>query len=569
MHVVDEGVIVPGGDGPPGPTGPAGPAGPTGPQGPKGDTGAVGPPNSYTAPGGTLAMALDDKLDEVVSVTGWMSAAYDPAVDHTTWLQNVIEKVHINFNGAAVGILMPHPTYNISATLNIPYDNIKFIGRGGGTRRATAALSQASAATRIVFSATAPPAPMIVYQPSAGAAGAVCGGGLQDIMLDGFNNATHCLQIRNCKQQAHQNIYCFRATSAMLYMDDGVTTVTSGDYSCRENYFRQVRCNAVGVGTNSAAALELTGGHAPLASFNACVNVFEGCYFTSWYGDGVVLRDADTNSFIGCIIGHEQPGSYGLRLCRKSNGGPPRHTRFVSTSILDGYIEAGHVDANDLSPFGVEFIGNSRGNIAGLFTVEEPTNGAPRPSYVIRDPYQEIAHGDDDFVISGWGIGSPYNQSAAPSLFHTGNLPPTSSTFGTDTTPTATTEGYVCAIQIPCNMLLTGIAILNGSAAAGNIRPYLADSTGKIVRNGNNVVAAPAAGYQRVPFASTYNARGPATYYVILTSNRIDATYKFRSHTFGNFPTARLTGLVYNTPPVSFTPPTTFTANVGPVASLY
>src|SRR4030095_15029045 len=30
-----------------------------------------------TAPGGTLAIPLDDKLDEVVSVTGWMTSAYD------------------------------------------------------------------------------------------------------------------------------------------------------------------------------------------------------------------------------------------------------------------------------------------------------------------------------------------------------------------------------------------------------------------------------------------------------------------------------------------------------------
>jgi hypothetical protein len=153
----------------------------------------------------------------------------------------------------------------------------------------------------------------------------------------------------------------------------------------------------------------------------------------------------------------------------------------------------------------------------------------------------------------------------ATSVHHSGGIGANSTTMGTDTTPVVT-ETYVCAVAVPTNSILTGVAVLNGSAVAGNITVALADSTGTILASSASTAASGTAAFQQVPFSSQVKVKGPGKYFILLQSN--NTSYRYRSHTLGNFEAGKLTAQTYGTLP-SFTPPTTFTASLGPVADTY
>lgn len=138
-------------------------------------------------------------------------------------------------------------------------------------------------------------------------------------------------------------------------------------------------------------------------------------------------------------------------------------------------------------------------------------------------------------------------------------------TQGTDTTPSVT-ETYVAEINIPANTTVTGIAILNGSAAAGNVTVWLAGATGVTVASSATTAQSGTAAYQRIPLSAPYSAIGPGGYFIAVQFDNTGA--RFRSHVNGNCDAGKITGTVYGTL-VSFTAPTTFTASLGPVAGLY
>lgn len=153
----------------------------------------------------------------------------------------------------------------------------------------------------------------------------------------------------------------------------------------------------------------------------------------------------------------------------------------------------------------------------------------------------------------------------APTVFATGGAAATSATMGTDTTPVVT-ETYVARVFVPLNTTLTGISVLNGSAVAGNVTVALADSSGTVVAASATTAASGTAAFQKVPFAAAYAAKGPGEYFVLLQCN--NTSNRFRSHAVGNFKAGKLTAQTYGTLP-AFTPPTAFTADLGPVADVY
>lgn len=158
--------------------------------------------------------------------------------------------------------------------------------------------------------------------------------------------------------------------------------------------------------------------------------------------------------------------------------------------------------------------------------------------------------------------------SSAPRLCHTGGVPATASTDGTDSTP-VTTEVYIAEVFVPCNMTITGVSHLMGSVGTNDkVIVALYDSSGTVVANsalaGTTSVGTDA--YQRVAFTSPYAAVGPATYYI--STSWDGTTDRFNTHTFGDFGASKATGEVFGTLS-SITPPTTFTTGVGPIASLY
>lgn len=147
----------------------------------------------------------------------------------------------------------------------------------------------------------------------------------------------------------------------------------------------------------------------------------------------------------------------------------------------------------------------------------------------------------------------------------TGNIRPTSSTFGTDTTPVVT-ETYIAEITIPAGTTVTGVALLNGSAVAGNVKLALADSSGLVLRETASTAASGTAAFQRIALTNLLYSHETATYYILLQCN--NTSNRFRSLPFGNFGSSKKTGEVFGTW-TQVTPPTTFTPDLGPVVSLY
>lgn len=142
-------------------------------------------------------------------------------------------------------------------------------------------------------------------------------------------------------------------------------------------------------------------------------------------------------------------------------------------------------------------------------------------------------------------------------------------TPGTDTTP-VNTETYIAEAFMPANGTVTGVALFNGSAAAGNVKISLANAVSG-VPIAAAVTASTAqsgtAAYQLIPFAAPYAAVGPATYLVLVQFDT-NTTPRFRTHAIGTCGASKKTGETYGTF-TTVTPPTTFTTAVGPMATLY
>lgn len=157
----------------------------------------------------------------------------------------------------------------------------------------------------------------------------------------------------------------------------------------------------------------------------------------------------------------------------------------------------------------------------------------------------------------------------ARTVFHSGGSPPVATTTGTDATP-VNTETYIVDVEVTANCTLTGVALLNGSVAAGNVKISLADSsTGAPIAAALTASTAMAgtAAYQRIPFAVPYAAVGPARY-LILVQFDTNTTPRYRAHPVGTFGAAKKTGETYGTF-TTVTVPSTFTADVAPICSTY
>ena len=150
-------------------------------------------------------------------------------------------------------------------------------------------------------------------------------------------------------------------------------------------------------------------------------------------------------------------------------------------------------------------------------------------------------------------------------VFHSGEAPPPTATTGTDTTPVVT-ETYFSRVFLPANARITGLALLNGSAVAGNITGYLYDADGAVVASTASTAQSGTAGYQSVALSAPVDAIGPAVYFVGWQFNNTSA--RFRTHTLGVFTTQKTTGGTYGTAP-AMTPAGSFTTGVGPICSTY
>lgn len=143
--------------------------------------------------------------------------------------------------------------------------------------------------------------------------------------------------------------------------------------------------------------------------------------------------------------------------------------------------------------------------------------------------------------------------------------------MGTNATLSATVT-YITSVFLPNPMNVTGVSILKGATAgADNWTVALYKDIGglPVAQSASTAVAATGNIFQDIPFAAQYYAPGPARYWIALQSNGTTSTARMvAASTFINVLTTSVTGGTYGTF-LSLTPPTTFTADVGPVAVLY
>lgn len=130
---------------------------------------------------------------------------------------------------------------------------------------------------------------------------------------------------------------------------------------------------------------------------------------------------------------------------------------------------------------------------------------------------------------------------------------------------------YRAEIQVPHLAQWTGINVLNGATVGtDNIMVALYDTNGVLITNSAvaGALSAGANAFQSVAFL-TQPILPPGRYFVaVQCSGTTATTRKWAAANGGNQMTQSATGTFGNVP-ASFTPPTTFTADVGPIAALY
>ena len=131
---------------------------------------------------------------------------------------------------------------------------------------------------------------------------------------------------------------------------------------------------------------------------------------------------------------------------------------------------------------------------------------------------------------------------------------------------------YRSEIYVPHLAQWTGAQVLNGTVAGtDNMIVALYDTNGVLITSSNYVTGTTSSGtnaFQSVPFLAQ-PILPPGRYFIATQFNGGTATTrKWAAANGGNQMTQSATG-TFGTVPASFTPPTTFTADVGPIAALY
>lgn len=128
---------------------------------------------------------------------------------------------------------------------------------------------------------------------------------------------------------------------------------------------------------------------------------------------------------------------------------------------------------------------------------------------------------------------------------------------------------YYSSYVLGSDALLTGIEVLVGSTGGTDLWVFeLHDATGALVATSlaTGTTAGTAGTFQRLAFTDTYEAAA-GTYFLVIQSN--GNTAKFGSFADAGLPmlTGSATGTLGTGAPI--TPPTTYTANLGPIAQVY
>jgi hypothetical protein len=131
---------------------------------------------------------------------------------------------------------------------------------------------------------------------------------------------------------------------------------------------------------------------------------------------------------------------------------------------------------------------------------------------------------------------------------------------------------YYAEVEIRRNITLTGVGVLNGATVGTNnwIVGLHTSAGGAVVANSAlaGVLSSGANAFQQIAFTATYDATGPGRYWIAFQSNGATDTARTTAvSTFVDVLTKSTAGAFGTLP--SLTVPTTFTADVGPIAYVY
>jgi hypothetical protein len=163
------------------------------------------------------------------------------------------------------------------------------------------------------------------------------------------------------------------------------------------------------------------------------------------------------------------------------------------------------------------------------------------------------------------GVPGVNGVQVSPRMVNAGGVSAVLAADGNNSTP-STTETYISEIFVPCNMLVTGIAVFNGSDVTGNMFVGLANASGAIIAQSASTAGSGTDAYQLIPFTATLNITGPARYYIMTQYD--SGTARYNTFAVGKHGVSKQTTQTFGTL-VAFTPPTTFATAIGNIAGLY
>lgn len=140
------------------------------------------------------------------------------------------------------------------------------------------------------------------------------------------------------------------------------------------------------------------------------------------------------------------------------------------------------------------------------------------------------------------------------------------------TAPSANTEQYCTEFELPYNMILTGMAVLNGTTVGTDKHLYiLYDSSGKVLANTATAgtTTSGASTYQKISFTTPFYAVGPARYFGCMQTNGTTDTIRHaitavNDNVLGGAVTTQVFGTV-----AAVTLPTTFTTAKAPYLAVF
>jgi len=176
--------------------------------------------------------------------------------------------------------------------------------------------------------------------------------------------------------------------------------------------------------------------------------------------------------------------------------------------------------------------------------------------------------GGNNVTIQSSGVGAPASPQGPRIL---PNVPILAfASLGTSAVHVAGTW-YRAEIYVPHLAQWTGIGVLNGATVGtDNLMVALYDTNGVLIANSAvaGVLSAGANAMQNIALLQSPILQ-PGRYFVAVQCNGTTATTRRQAAANGSNTMTQSAAGTFGTVPTSFTPPTTFTADVGPIAWLY